>query len=80
MIAGNRTSLEEVAGSAGLLVDPFDESAIAQGLAEVLERPDLRAQLRVKGLERAAAFSWRTTARLTLQSYERAAAAAKLQR
>ncbi|HXT63014.1 MAG TPA: glycosyltransferase family 1 protein [Pyrinomonadaceae bacterium] len=80
VIAGNRTSLEEVAGNAGLLVDPFDELAIAQGLAEVLERPDLRAQLRVKGLERAAAFNWKTTARLTLQSYERAAAAAKLQR
>ncbi|HEY3104567.1 MAG TPA: glycosyltransferase family 1 protein [Pyrinomonadaceae bacterium] len=72
VIAGNRTSLPEVVGSAGVLVDPFDETAIAEGLAELIENPDYRAQLRVKGLERAKTFSWKTTARLTLQAYERA--------
>jgi glycosyltransferase involved in cell wall biosynthesis len=75
VIAGNRTSLPEVIGSAGVLVDPFDESAIAHGLLELIERPDLRDQLRIKGLARAAQFDWTTTARLTLQAYERAAAA-----
>jgi len=75
VIAGNRTSLPEVIGSAGVLVDPFDESAIAHGLLELIDRRDLRDQLRIKGLARAAQFDWTTTARLTLQAYERAAAA-----
>jgi glycosyltransferase involved in cell wall biosynthesis len=77
VIAGNRTSLPEVVGSAGVLVDPFDEAAIAEGLAELIENPDYRAQLRVKGLERAKTFSWKTTARLTLQAYERASSGLK---
>ena len=74
VIAGNRTSLPEIVGEAGLLVDPFDEAALVQALAELIENPDYRARLRVKGLERAKAFSWTTTARLTLQAYERAGA------
>jgi len=79
VIAGNCTSLPEVAGDAAILTDPFDESAMAKALACLLKNPDYRAELRVKGLERAAAFSWRNTARLTLQAYERAAHASKPQ-
>lgn len=74
VIAGNCTSLPEVTGSAAMLVDPFDESAIAHGLLELIEHRDLRDRLHVKGLERAARFSWITTARRTLQAYEAAAA------
>lgn len=73
VIAGNRTSLPEAAGDAGVLFNPFDESAIAGALTQVIENPNYRAQLRVKGLERAATFSWRTTAKMTLEAYERAA-------
>ncbi|HEV7376742.1 MAG TPA: glycosyltransferase family 1 protein [Pyrinomonadaceae bacterium] len=72
VIAGNRTSLPEVVGDAGLLVDPFDEDALAQALARMIDDSDFRAGLRVKGLERARNFSWRETARLTLQAYKRA--------
>jgi glycosyltransferase involved in cell wall biosynthesis len=72
VIAGNRTSLPEAAGDAGVLFDPFDESAIAGALSQVIENPNYRAELRVKGLEWASAFSWRTTAKMTLEAYERA--------
>jgi glycosyltransferase involved in cell wall biosynthesis len=72
VIAGNRTSLPEVVGDAGLLVDPFDEDALAQALARMIDDSDFRARSRVKGLERARQFSWRETARLTLQAYKRA--------
>lgn len=71
VIAGNRTSLPEVAGDAALLVDPFDETDIADALRSVIENPDRRDDLRVKGIERAKQFSWQQTARLTLQAYER---------
>jgi glycosyltransferase involved in cell wall biosynthesis len=79
VIAGNRTSLPEAAGDAAILVDPFDEAAIANGLNRVIEDPAYRAELRVKGFERSVAFSWKTTAQLTLQAYERAALAAQSQ-
>lgn len=70
VIAGNRTSLPEVVGDAGLLVDPFDEKALASAIARVIENSDLAAELSVKGLQRARDFSWRKTARLTLAVYE----------
>jgi len=73
VIAGNRTSLPGVAGDAALLVDPFDQAAIGNGLVRLIKNADYRAELRVKGLDRAAAFSWKNTALLTLQAYERAA-------
>lgn len=77
VIAGNRTSLPEVVGDAGLLVDPFDEEALAQGMARVIENANFADDLRVKGLRRAGDFSWQKTARLTLQAYQQAAGGTK---
>ena len=73
VVAGDRTSLPEVVGRAGLLVDPFDEGALAAAIARLIDDGDLRARLRAAGLERARQFTWRETARLTLEAYERAA-------
>lgn len=73
VIAGNNTSLPEVVGAAGLLVDPFDERAIAGAIASLLDNSDLRASFRVKGLERARLFNWRETASRTLEIYKQAA-------
>lgn len=73
VIAGNLTSLPEVMGDAGVLVDPFDERAIAGAMARMIDDADLRAELSRRGLERARLFDWRMTARLTLDVYERAA-------
>jgi glycosyltransferase involved in cell wall biosynthesis len=72
VIAGDRTSLPEVVGDAGLLVDPFDESAIAQAIAHMIDNPELRARLHLKGIARARTFSWHKTARQTLEIYQRA--------
>ncbi len=72
VIAGNRTSLPEVVGDAGLLVDPFDEQALTDALARVINDADLRAELHVKGIERAARWRWHDTARRTLEVYQRA--------
>jgi glycosyltransferase involved in cell wall biosynthesis len=70
VIAGNRTSLPEVVGDAGLLVDPFDEAAIAEAMARLIDNSDLRAELRLKGLQRAELFDWHQTARQTLAIYQ----------
>jgi glycosyltransferase involved in cell wall biosynthesis len=72
VLAGDRTSLPEVVGDAGLLVDPFDTTAIARALARLIDDAELRARLRVKGLERARRFDWRATARSTLDIYRSA--------
>jgi len=72
VLAGDRTSLPEVVGDAGLLVNPFDTGAIARSLARLIEDAELRAALRVKGLERARRFDWRETARSTLEIYRSA--------
>lgn len=73
VITGNRTSLPEVVGQAGLLFDPFDIDALSAALGRVIDDGALRQQLRARGLERARAFSWHETARLTLKVYEEAA-------
>jgi glycosyltransferase involved in cell wall biosynthesis len=72
VIVGDRTSLPEVVGTSGIMVDPFDVDGLAKALARVLDDANLRDELRVKGFARAQRFSWRETARLTLKAYEKA--------
>ena len=78
VIVGNTTSLPEVVGDAALMIDPFNVNAIAAAIHKVVNDSDLRAELRVKGLERAKHFDWKETARLTLAVYERAVAGNRL--
>jgi glycosyltransferase involved in cell wall biosynthesis len=65
VLAGNRSSLPEVVGDAGVLVDPFSVKEIAEAICGMVEKPALRADLRRKGLLRAKQFSWDETARKT---------------
>jgi len=67
--AGGAT--EEVAGGAAVLVDPHDVAAIAAGIEEAETRRD---ELRGRGLERAAGFTWERVAAETRKVYEAAAA------
>jgi len=67
--AGGAT--EEVAGGAAVLVDPHDVAAIAAGIEEAETRRD---ELRGRGLERAAGFTWERVAAETRRVYEAAAA------
>ena len=75
VIVGNKTSLPEVVGDAGVQVDPFDVDEMASAIQRVITDSSLRAQLRVKGLERAKLFDWQETARQTLSVYKKAAGA-----
>ena len=75
VIAGDRTSLPEVVGDAGILVDPYDVDALAAALEKVVSDADLRSELSVKGLARAKLFEWRETARQTLAVYRKATSA-----
>lgn len=73
VLTSDLSSLPEVAGGAALLVDPADVDAIRSGLLALLESPAERERLRGLGLARAAEFSWRRTARRTLELYREAA-------
>ena len=57
VVAGNRTSIPEVAGEAAILFDPFDTSSLVAALQRLLIDPEYRASLSAKGLQRASAFS-----------------------
>ncbi len=73
----NTSSLPEVAGEAALLFDPADVESIAASLHCLLADPDLQADLRERGLRRAAEFSWECTAQATLGVYDCILEAAK---
>ncbi len=72
VITSNLSSLPEVAGDAAILVNPYDDRAIADAMSAIATDAALREQLRRKGLDRAAQFSWAKTAATTtaiLQHY-----------
>lgn len=73
VIGGSGSSLDEVVGDAGLLVPPRDADALAGAIDRLLGDDPLRARLASAGREKAAAYTWETTARLTLAAYRRAA-------
>ena len=52
-----KNQLPEVADDAALLVDPFSEASIAEGMTEMLDE-NVRRALIEKGVERAKDFSW----------------------
>lgn len=71
VVASNLTSIPEVVGDAGVLVDPRDEQAAGEALAAVLGDANRRAQLSARGLERARELSWEECARKTASVFER---------
>lgn len=62
VLTANVTSMPEVAGDAALLVDPFDEDSISEGMIELYKNENLRKSLILKGLSRHTLFSWEKTA------------------
>jgi glycosyltransferase involved in cell wall biosynthesis len=68
VLTSNRSSLPEVAGDAALLVDPFQNEAIAEGLRQLTDGT-LRQQLAARGLERIQQFTWANAARATAEVY-----------
>lgn len=73
VITSTTSSLPEVAGEAGLLVDPLDADAIAHAMQAVLQDEALRTRLSQAGCERASTFSWQQTAQMTRDVYLRIA-------
>ena len=69
VVTSKGTSTEELAGSAGVLVNARESSDIAAGLTSVLDDQALAAKLVSEGLLRAAEYSWDRTAELLIEAY-----------
>ena len=72
VITSNCSSMPEVAGDAALLVDPRDVSQIAEAMRRLIGDDALFSDLRARGRQRAAQFSWEKCARETWAVYEEA--------
>jgi glycosyltransferase involved in cell wall biosynthesis len=70
VVTTDSSSLRELAADAALLVEPGSSEALEDAMGRILEDRGLRDRLRAKGLERAARYSWETTARETALVYE----------
>lgn len=70
VVTSNLTSLPEVVGHAGLMVDPDDVDAMRDSLRRLLEDRTYAAALGQLGLARSRTFSWERCARETLAVYE----------
>jgi len=69
VLSSNRSALPEACGDAAILVDPFSEEEIAEGLRRLVEDGMLRGALISAGRARAAAFPWSRAAEETWKVY-----------
>jgi|GEM_PF-1949417 len=75
VITSDTSSLPEVVGEAGIMVEPRNVRALAEAMEEVLADEGKRREMREKGLQQAAKFSWEHTAQETRGGYESTALA-----
>jgi glycosyltransferase involved in cell wall biosynthesis len=74
VITSNTSSLPEVVGNAGIMVDPDDVNSLCEAMYNVLKDKELWHQMSKKGLERAKLFPWEDTAKKVLEIYDLAIA------
>ena len=70
VVAARAGAVPEVVGDAGLLVDPGAPADLARAIRSLVTQPALRAELRQRGLGRAAALSWEKTAEGVLAVFD----------
>jgi glycosyltransferase involved in cell wall biosynthesis len=58
VISSTKSSIPEVVGDAGILIEPTDETAISAAMFEFYQNTNLRKELSKKALLQAAKFSW----------------------
>jgi len=71
VVSSSTSSLPEVVGDAGMLVEPRDADAVSVSLRQLLEDRALAENLSRRGVQRAAGFSWEKTAAETVGVYRR---------
>jgi glycosyltransferase involved in cell wall biosynthesis len=69
VITSNNSALKEVAGDAARLINPLSIQEMTEAMTQLTEDSATRHDLSQRGIRRAAEFSWRKTALLTLAAY-----------
>lgn len=69
VVTSNVSALPEVAGQAGILVDPHNPEEIASGVYRLLSDRKLSSELVRAGLERSRQFTWKNAARELLKVF-----------
>ena len=70
VVASNAGSLAEVIGDAAITVLPKDTVDIAQAIAAILTKPELRRELIFKGARQSQKFTWEKTITQLIRTYE----------
>ena len=70
VITSNKSSLPEIIGEVGIMIEPEDIQSLADNINKVLDDEDLREEMIKKGLKQAKKFSWDKCARETLEVYK----------
>jgi glycosyltransferase involved in cell wall biosynthesis len=71
VITSNLSSLPEIVGRAGILVNPKNEQELAGAIKNILERPKMALSMKKKGLLQAKKFSWQKAAKETLKVFKK---------
>jgi glycosyltransferase involved in cell wall biosynthesis len=74
VLTSKNTSMEEIAGDAGLYFNPQDPADVGDKLMRIYKDEDLRRLLIKKGIEKEKKYSWARTAELVWECMERAVA------
>lgn len=70
VITSDKSSLPEVVGDAGILVEPTDENAIAEAMLKLYSDKSLRLTLSKKAILQAQKFSWKKFTEKHIQIYQ----------
>lgn len=70
VVTSNVSSMPEVVGEAGIMVDPDDFKGLAGWMGRLATEEELSRRLRVQGISHAAGFSWSRTARETQRFFD----------
>lgn len=74
-VTSNRTSLPEVVGEGGVLLDPYDAAGFAAALARIVREPEWRAELVARAVAQASLFTWERTVRKAIAAARAVSAA-----
>ncbi len=69
VITSNTSSLPEVIGEAGILINPYSVEEIKEAMKKVWKEKDLAERLRKAGRERAREYTWERSARVLKKVY-----------
>jgi glycosyltransferase involved in cell wall biosynthesis len=74
VVGSNASSIPEVVGNAGILVEPYDARRMAGAVIAICTEDSLHDRLSQRALLRASQFSWQRTALETLVVFNRISA------